>query len=192
MAKREPEVEVVTMLDGRAVEFTGKTRLRKTVDIGADGTVTLHMDFRNGEARHIALPESLILKAAGHGLSQKFGDEISSVDDIEDAVEAIDTLAERVAKGDWNVGATGGSGMAGASILAKALVEVTGQTVSVVREYLGKLDNKTKGELRKDPKVRPVIERLEAEKAERAAKRGKAAPTVDTAAILAGLTAPAA
>ena len=187
MAKTETVVQVVDMDDGRKVEFTGKKRLIKTVN--TDAGVSVRLDFVNGETRLFTLPEALFAKAAGHGISQKLGDEIASVEDLEDAIEAIDQLMGRLANGEWNVAATGGSGMAGASILARALVEVTGQPISVVREYLSGLDVATKRALAASDDVRPVVQKLEAEKAARDAAKGKSKPTVDTASILAGLAA---
>jgi hypothetical protein len=187
--KKEPEVEVVTMLDGRKVEFTGKARMNKSYTIEGD-VVTLHIDFRNGEARHYPLPTGLLAQAAGHGMAQKYGDKVAGVEDLDDAVEAIDTLHERiVATGEWNQASEGGSGLAGASILAKALVEVSGQPIAVVRQYLGGLDTKTKNALRASAEVKPVVDRLEAEKAARAAARGKAASSIDTTSILGNLKA---
>lgn len=197
-AKKEPEIESVKMDDGRIVDFPGKRRLNK--EASADETfVYIRMDYRNGETRTFKAAhgqsdlndpaQKFAVKAMCHGLEQKLGDEMSGIDLLEDAIEAVDQLMLRLEKFDWNQTATGGSGFAGASILARALVEVTGQTITAIREYLGSLDNKTKAALRLDPSVAPVIKRLEDERAARAAARGKSAPKVDTASVLAGLMA---
>lgn len=186
MAKTPVEVRTVTMDDGRQVEFSGKKRLDKNILIEGN-TVKVRLDFVNGETRTFTVPPSLLLQCAGHGASQKLGDEISDVTDIEDAVEAIDQLMARLEAGEWRVTREGGSSMAGASILAKALVEVTGQPVGVVRQYLAGLDNKTKAALRASAEVGPTVQRLEAEKAARAAARGKEAPAIDVSNVLAGL-----
>lgn len=186
MAKTPVEIKTVTMDDGRTVEFSGKKRLDKSIIIEGD-TVKVRLDFVNGETRTFTVPPSLLLQCAGHGASQKLGDEISDVTDIEDAIEAIDQLMARLEQGEWRVTREGGTSMAGASILAKALVEVTGQPIGMVRQYLTGLDNKTKAALRASAEVGPTVQRLEAEKAARAAERGKSAPTVDTASVLAGL-----
>jgi hypothetical protein len=187
--KKEVEVESVQMLDGRKVDFTGKTRVNKSYEV-KEGEVILHFDFRNGESRHYTVPAKLQLVAAGHGGVQKFGDRIAGVDDLDDAIEAMDQLNERLqATGEWNAAVEGGSGMAGASILAKALVEVSGQTIAVVRQYLSGLDAKTKAALRLSAEVKPVVDRLEAEKAARAAARGKTATAIDTGSVLANLRA---
>lgn len=186
MAKTPIEVRTVQMDDGRSVEFSGKKRLDKTVIIEGD-VVKVRLDFANGETRLFTVPDASMTQFAGHGASQKLGDEISDITDIEDAIEAIDQLMARLTAGEWRVTREGGSAMAGASILAKALVEVTGQPVSVVRGYLANLDHKTKAALRASAEVGPTVQRLEQEKAARAAARGKEAPVVDVSGVLAGL-----
>jgi len=194
--KKTPEILTVKMDDGRIVDFTGKTRLLK--DASYDAThVFVRMDFRNGETRTFKTPHgqadaavgAFAITCMGHGLEQKLGDVTSGIDAIEDAIEAVDTLMARLERGEWNVVGGGGTGMAGASVLARALVEVSGQPIAVVRDMLAGMDNKTKAALRLDPEVAPVIKRMEAERDARAAERGKTATKVDTSSVLAGLRA---
>lgn len=189
MAKTPAPETVVSMTDGRLVTFTGRKRLDKTLI--TEPSPGVRLDFLNGETRTFLVPAELLNHAAAHGVSQKLGDEISDITDIEDAIEAVDQLMARLAKGEWRAKAEGGAGgMAGASILAKALVKVTGQPIAVVREYLSSLDNRTKAALRASAEVGPTVQRLEAEKAARAAARGVASPDkphVDVSAVLAGI-----
>lgn len=187
MAKTETVPTTVTMDDGRVVDFPGNSRLLKSVV----GDNQVRLDFISGETRLFTIRPDMQAQFALHGALQKLGDEISGIKDIDDAIEAIDQLMQRLDAGQWTATREAGSGMAGASILARALVEVTKQPIAVVREYLGKLDMKTKAALRVSPEVKPTVDRLEAEKAARAAARGKGATTVDTSAVLAGLMAPA-
>lgn len=192
--KAPKEITSVTMDDGRIVEFSGKKRLDKTV-IVAEGKVSIRLDFLNGETRTFTVPDTLLLQFAGHGASQKLGDEISDVAKVEDAIEVIDTLMQRLEAGKWQADrATGpSSGLAGASVLAKALVKVTGQPITVVRDYLGGLDGKTKAALRQQPAVATVIRELEAEAQARAAASGKGNAAADQAkAVLDGLMVKAA
>lgn len=205
-AKAKTEIVTVKMDDGRVVEFAGKRRINKETSFDASN-IYVRFDFRSGETRMFAAPHGQtdlqnpvilgLLKAAGHGLEQKLGDELAGVKDIEDAVEALDQLMarfnDRGLREGWTLGAQEGSGFAGASVLARALVEVTGQDITAVRKYLSDMDNKTKLALRGDPTVAPAIKRLEDERAKRAAERGaKAAAPVDTSSILAALKAGAA
>ena len=177
----------VTMDDGRVVDFPGKTRLIKTTAKTPEGALQVRLDFESGETRLFTLRADMVADFALHGASQKLGDEISGIEDIEDAVEAVDQLIQRLDAGQWNTARQPGSGMAGASILAKALVKVTGQSVQTVRDYLAKQDNKVKSALRLEPSVAAAIKVLEAEKAARAAAKGKPVETVDVAAKLAEL-----
>lgn len=182
----EVAVRTVKMDDSRTVEFPGKRRLQKAVTIDeAKGTVSLRLDFENGETRTFPLPTKLMLKAAGHGFSQKMGDEISGVKDLEDAILAIDELADRIAKGEWNESSQGGEGLAGASILMKALIEVSGKTKDEIKAFLGTLNPKQKTAMREQAKIKPVVQRLEAERAAKAKK--PAGPAIDTDALLSQL-----
>lgn len=187
MAKQEPQVETVTMDDGRIVDFPGKRQLLKssTVDEAA-GTVSVRLDFRNGETRLFTIPGALLLQFAAHGAEQKLGDEIAGLKDpatgqeasIEDKVLTIDDLMDRLSKGEWNVRREG-SGMAGASVLIRALVELRGKSVEEVKAFLSGKTHAEKLALREVPQVKAIIQRLEAEKA---SKR----PRVDGEALLEG------
>ena len=189
MAKTPAEApRSIPMLDGTVVDFPGKRRLQKTSWVTPDGLLKVRLDFENSEFRVLTLRPDMLATYALHGAEQKLGDEISGVEDIDDCVESIDQLMTRLDAGDWTKEKAAGSGMAGASILARALVIVTGQPIVVVRGYLSNLDNKTKIALRISAEVAPTIKALEDEKIARAAARGvKAGPKIDVAATLAGL-----
>jgi hypothetical protein len=162
------DAEVVTLTDGRKVEFVGKRKLLK--DYTVDGSrVILVLDFRNGETRSIALPDSLILQFAGHGAAQKYGDETAGLDDVDDMVLAIDELDGHIQAGEWS-SRKEGSGLGGTSVLLKALVEFTGKTAEVIKEFLSGKSQAEKLALRASAKLKPIIDRLEAEKVSKAAK----------------------
>lgn len=202
MAKEQSTPEPVSMTDGTTVEFTGKTRMKKSTTFD-EANVSVRFDFRNGEVRTFTTPHcmppdalasdmgKLALKAMGHGLEQKLGDTAAGVEDIDDVIEAIDQLMQRLGTGydGWNKASEGGSGMAGASILAKAVAEATGHDIAVVREHLSNLDAKQKAALRLDDTIAPIVKRLEDEKAARQAAAGKGKPKTDTKALLASIGA---
>jgi hypothetical protein len=153
-----------------------------------NATVALRLDFRNGQTRKIFPHPALILQFAGHGMAQKYGDELADpkLTDIDDKVAAIDQLDEQLQSGEWSSRAPGDS-MAGTSVLLKALVEVSkkdGETdeaaVSRVREFLKTKKQPEKMALRNSARIKPVVDRIEAEKAAKGAK-------VDTDALLAEL-----
>lgn len=179
--KVDPVVETVTMTDGRNVDFVGKRKILKESLISADGSqVAVRIDFRNAETRTFALPASLLNKFAAHGAEQKLGDEVAGVEDVDDAVLAIDSLIDRLNKGEWSVQREAG-GMSGASILLKAMVEFSGKTVEQIKEFLATKTQAEKMALKNNAKIKPIVERLTAEKEAKAASKGV---VIDTDALL--------
>jgi hypothetical protein len=180
----KPGAEKVKMEDGREVEFVGKRRMLKD-SIFADGTghPTIRLDFRNGRTVSFKIPEALVLKFAAHGAEQKLGDEVAGYkeDELDDQVLAVEDLVKRLEKGEWNVKREGGA-MAGTSILIKALVEFAAgsRTAEQVKEFLSGKSQAEKVALKNSPKIKPIVEKLEAERAAKTAH-------VDTDALLAGL-----
>lgn len=189
MAKEKIPPRQIKMDDGRVVEFPGKSRiLRETVDY--NGAKAVRFDFENGETRYRPIPgdAALVELYTLHGISQKFGDSMAGVEKLEDAIEGFDQLAHRLdTKGaaGWRAESEGGSGLSGASTLARALVKVTGQTIDVVREYLSGQTAQVKAALKLDPSVAQAIREVEAEAAAKAAAAGKKVEVVDVAAKLA-------
>lgn len=177
MSKTEAQtnVKTVTMTDGRVVDFPGKRKLQKSTGV-VDGKVQTRLDFVNGETRLFTIPDALLLKFAGHGAEQKLGDEIAGIDDVEDCVLAVDELIDRLYNGEWATKREG-NGMAGTSTLLKALVEHTGKTIEQIKTFLAGKSQAEKLALRGNPKIKPIVERIEAEKAAKGAK-------VDTEALL--------
>ncbi len=174
--EKSPEVKV-TMTDGREVVFVGKRRMIK--ETTEDGTkVTARFDFVNGETRSITvdLTDALAPKFLGHGILQKVGDETAGDKEVADMVLHVDAILDRLSKGEWGVERGASDGFSGASVVIKALVEVTGKTVDWVKEFLEKklADGKESGLTRQKlyaafrapgTKTAPVIDRMEAEKA---------------------------
>lgn len=178
-------VTTVKMTDGRAVDFPGKRRLQKTTNIAGDGTVSVVLDFLNGETRTFIPRKDMYPIFVGHGAEQKLGDEMAGIDDLDDAILAVDNLIENLNKGEWRQKGDA-SGMAGTSILLKAMVEYTGKTMELVKEFLKDKTPAEKAALKtsKIPNkagvtIKQIADRLEEEKA---AKGSKA----DAATLLAG------
>lgn len=166
----------VKMDDGRTVDFAGKRKMLKSTEYADDGSIKIRLDFVNGETRLFTLPEPLLAKFAAHGAEQKLGDEIAGLEDVDDCVLAIDELTDRLNLGEWGIKRDAG-GLAGTSILARALVELSGRTGAEVKTYLSDLTHAQKNALRTNPQLVPIIAKLEAAKAK------KKAP-VDTEAML--------
>lgn len=179
--KKETQVETVTMTDGRKVDFPGKRKMLKESFAGDNGQLAVRFDFRNGATRTYTLHSSLISKFATHGAEQKYGDETAGLDDVDDMVMATDKLHSRLNPSDgtepaWTMEREG-SGMAGTSVLAQALAKVQNVDIEKVKAFLSKKTQAEKIALRNNPKVKPVVEEIEAAKA---AKNNK----VDTDALL--------
>lgn len=166
------EYTTVKMDDGREVKFAGKRKMLKDTSISEDGfTVTTRLDFVNGETRTFSIEAnaSLFAKFAGHGIEQKLGDEIAGLDDVEDAIMAIDEIMDRLNEGNWGVKRESNA-MAGTSVLARALVEHTGKPIDAIKTFLAGKSVAEKLALRKNEKIAPIVARLEADKKPKAAK----------------------
>ncbi len=160
----------VTMEDGRVVTFSPKRNIAKTVE-----GHTVRFDFRNGQTRVYEVPHSgeIAHRLAAHGASQKIGDEAAGVDSIEDMVIAVEAMIERLHKGEWGATRQPGDSFAGASLVLKAVCEVSGKSLAEVKEFLEKKLAATPGLTRSalyasfrapSTKTGQVIARLEAER----------------------------
>lgn len=176
-AKEKTEVESVKLSDGRSVGFAGKRKMVKEIIIGEGGKVSVRFDFRNGETRTFHVPASLIHQCAAHGASQKIGDETAGVEDIDDMVIAVDDIIKRLNDGEWAAAKAAGDGFSGASVVIKAIAEVSGKSAEDVKTFLQKkldADKAAGGKLTRaalyasfrnpTTKTGIVIERLEKEK----------------------------
>ena len=198
-ARPKTEYLEVTMEDGRKVSFAGKRKLNKetliddtkvetdesgnVVQISA-GAVSIRMDFRNGATRTFPVPLGMLLKFAGHGAEQKYGDELASPASNplteEDMVLAVEDLDKEIQAGNWGKGrAAGGGGVSGASVVVQAIMEATGKDLATVKDYLDKKIASTEGLTRRalydsfrvaGTKTGIIIKRIEDEKLAKTAK----------------------
>lgn len=167
-------IETVTMQDGRIVEFAGKRRMLKS-SAEVEGKVQVTLDFRNGESRVFTIPDNLLLKFAAHGAEQKLGDVTAGLESVDDAVLAVDDLIDRLYNGEW-AQKRESSGMAGTSVLLRALVESSGKSVEQIKVFLKDKTQAEKVALRNNPKIKPIVDRIEAEKSQKS--------SIDTEALL--------
>lgn len=186
--KKPREVLAVKMSDGRVVEFVGKRKLLKDV-IVSGSEVSVRFDFRNGNSILWTVPPTVLLYAAGHGISQKGGDETAGEDDVDDMQLAVEAVLERLqtqGMDGWTARKEG-TGFGGASVLVKALIEVTGKGMEEIKAFLkaqvdaGTTYQKLNDAFSEDDTVGPVIKRIKKEKA------GES--KVDTKGLLGGLGA---
>lgn len=177
-AAEASNAEAVTMSDGRVVNFVGKRQMLKDSIFGDDGSITVRFDFRDGTTLNYQPIASLISRLAAHGAEQKIGDAAAGEKDVGDMVLAIEQQIDRLNNGEWRVAREGG-GMSGTSVLLRAMVELAGgkKTVEQVKAWLKDKTPKDKLALRQSEKLKPIVDRLEAEKATKGVK-------IDTEALL--------
>lgn len=176
-------VEKVTMTDGREVEFVGtKRKMLKEVVLNEDGSFShVRFDFKNGETRAFYGNKAQNGQALGHGWSQKIGDDTAGEEDVDDMVMAVDQAIDQIETVGWYAVRASG-GMSGTSILLRALVEFSGKSVEEIKAYLKDKSGSDKKAMRLENKrknkagltVRAIVDRLEAEKAAKAASKGQA------------------
>lgn len=145
--KQKPEVEVVQMEDGRRISFSGKRSMLKEILVDHEaGTAAVRFDFRNGQTLTAQVPDQHLFYSAAHGYAQKLGDEVAGMKaedgtpaSDEDKILAIEALHARLAGSqDWNKVAEGGGGVSGASVVLKAIMEVSGKTLDEVKAFIEK------------------------------------------------------
>ena len=168
---------LVKMTDGTSVEFAGKRKMLKTSHISEDGSVTVRLDFSNGEFRIFKPRVDMRSRFIAHGAEQKLGDEIAGLDDLDDCILAIDELIGRLTEGNWGI-QRDSNGMAGTSVLARALVEHSKKGIAEIKAFLTGKTHAQKTALRDLPALVPIIARLESEKVR------KAKAVVDTSGML--------
>lgn len=178
--KAAPVINTVTMEDGRVIDFVGKRKILKSSSL-VDGKLITVIDFANGKSVNFVAPQEILAQLAGHGAEQKLGDAAAGAEDLDDAFEAVQELATRLGRGEWNVKRES-SGASGASILVKALCKLyPARTVEQIREFLSNKTHAEKMALRNSEKVRPIVEELEAARAK------KPGNVIDTDALMQGL-----
>lgn len=196
---KKAEVEIVDLEDGSKGEFVGKRKLNKSYILKEDGSLDhARFEFRNGRVLLVQIPESLLGQFAGHGVIQKYGDELAGMKpsegqtevDIDDMVLEMEKLDKSIQEGKWSTRKEG-DGMGGTSILIQALVIYGGKTVEQVKAFLADKDAKFKAALRLDDKrqsklvgktMATIVKEIEQAKATKGVK-------VDTSAALDDLDA---
>lgn len=170
----------------------GKTAIAKTtLRDENDKAVGVTFEFDNGKGFTLTLADldahpDIIAELACHGISQKIGDAAakSSGATIGEKFDACEAVYLRLREGDWAARReNAGEGVTG-GLLAKALAEVTSKPVDEVRAFLKPLGKAERDALTRDATVKPIYDRM---KAERDAAKAAKAPEVNTGNLLAGL-----
>lgn len=124
----------VTMTDGRELVFAGDRKMQKSYNTDG-GKVTVLFDFVNGHSISFALPDQLVLQAAGHGVVQKGGDSAAGEKNVDDMILAVQDTLDNLAKGVWRAAREGG-GFGGAGVVVRALCAVYGKTPEQIKAFI--------------------------------------------------------
>lgn len=175
--------DTVTLPDGSTVKFSARDKVKKMSYSLDDGTIMIRFVFRNGTVKESEfLPTNPILvRAAQHGLDQKIGDEFAKLDDVEDCIVAFEEMCERLQAGEW-VAERESNGLSGVSLLAAALIRVTGKPRDEVLAKVKELPPKVKAAMLSHPPIAAEVAKI---KEERAARSKKPAEVVDVSAVMA-------
>lgn len=164
---------MATKLPAIAADVDGST-LTLTFSDGR----SLSLDIDSGKLRM-----EIIHAATLHGLKQKLVDAaaMSCGPDgrpatIDDKYDAVREVYDRLLSGEWNKAR---EGVSTGGLLVTALCEITGKARDAIIAGLATKTNEEKAALRKNPKVRVILNRLEAERA--------GSSTIDSDALLNGL-----
>lgn len=162
------EVEVVELSDGRKVEFVGKRRMLKDTKVTEDSAGVV-FDFKNGRTIEFTVPTSLLYHFAAHGAAQKIGDETAGEEDVDDMVLSVEDIIGRLNEGKWSKDREGG-GFGGTSILIQALqLAWPTKTLDQIRGFLKDKTKVQKDAMRASSQLKPIVDKLEAEKAAKSA-----------------------
>lgn len=179
--KKVADSVLVTMDDGRKVEFAGKRKMLKE-GIADGNTLSVRFDFCNGETRTYTIPPSLYQLTAMHGASQKIGDETAGAKTVEDMIAAVDSITARLTGPEgWYAPRESGSGFSGAGIVVRALMEAGNKSREEVNAWIEKKLTQMEGltrsklysQLRGTDRLRPIIKRLEEEQLKKNAAGGE-------------------
>jgi hypothetical protein len=152
-------------------------RLTKTA-VMVNGVLShLALTFADGTTRTVEVPPAVREQAIAYGALSKIGGLTSKEQTLDELKAEVEALVERWSDGEWAERSEGGQGT---SIIQKALMEARGKSANEVAEFLKTKTMAQKVEMKSLPMLAPIVARLEAEEAakaaQRAAAKGKAAP----------------
>ena len=189
----EKNTNVVTMKDGREVDFGVRGKLKKEITV-VDGGVTLTIDVKNGDTHSVTLTQDhpLWRELMGYGLSQKITDTVVKADDEDDISLGVERIINQLGNGEWTTRTPGEGLVRGFADLLEAIrrlrnyPEDSAEFAALKATLKAKSDDEIKV-LKGNDSVKAIIAVIQSEKA--AARAAKLSASVDgeAAAELAGL-----
>lgn len=194
--------KVVTMTDGRQVDFGVRGKLKKSVEILENG-FKVAIDCINGDTHVLEIPNdhSLLLALAAHGASQKITDAITKAEEEEDVSLGVANTIQQLLAGQWSQRTQGESVARGFADFLEAVrrVKVSGnggtgyevdspEYATLKKNLLAKSEDEIKS-LKANPIVKGLMATIASEKAAARAAKLNGGAQAEAAALdaLAGL-----
>lgn len=103
----EKSINIVTMKDGRQVDFGARFKLRKSIQIvgeGASRIIQLSIDVVNGDTHvlEINADHPLFFELAAYGVSQRISDSVAQVGDGNNISIRVANQIEKINNGVWS------------------------------------------------------------------------------------------
>jgi hypothetical protein len=179
-------VGLVTMKDGRQVDFGKRGKQKPRIEItgeGEDRAVTVYFDCPNGDTHSITVGRThpLLFELVGYGVKQKGADNLTQVEDPDDISLSIERSINQLNEGKWTVRTSEGSTIRDFSTLLEAYLSLKGiaadsQQAATAKVNLLKLDDASVKTLKANSAIKAEMAKISARKAaERAEKLGSEA-----------------
>lgn len=111
------------------------------------------------------VPQALVQKLLVHGLNAKCGDAAASAETDAERIQRISTAIANLKAGVWSAGGGGNS-----SIIVEAISRVMQLTIEEAQEKFDALDDEAEKLVRKHPKVKEAVAKIQQERTEASAK----------------------
>lgn len=185
---------VVTMKDGRQVDFGVRGKLKKTITNTETG-VKVSVDVINGDTYELEIPldHALVKEILGYGISQKVTDTVVKAEEGDDIALGVERIITQLKDGIWSSRVSADNGIRGFSDLVEAIRRVRGYEVDSEQHKTLKASLTAKSEeelkaLKTNDIVKGVIAQITAEKAAaRAAKLSSVSGDASSSDVLVGL-----
>ena len=108
----EKSMNMVTMKDGRQVDFGARFKLRKNIKIvgeGASRLIQLSIDVVNGDTHvlEINAEHPLFFELAAYGVSQRISDSLAQIDDGNNVSVRVANQIKKINNGVWSQSSKG-------------------------------------------------------------------------------------
>ena len=165
MTSQPSKAVQVKMTDGRTVQFSSRTRMKREAHC-PDGRPGIRLDFANGETRSFPLNTELEAAYAIEGAQSRFGRAVANCPDTESMIRECDALQAQLMAGVWEVPAPQApKPLSELELLIAALAELSGKPVEVIAKRVRARTPAERKAMGLDPRILPIMMRLRAAQA---------------------------